>query len=54
MTEFIELPDPKAVLETNLKNHTCITKGDTIRVHGYGKEFDIDIIVIILSESISF
>ena len=31
-TAFIDLPDPKAILERELTNYACIFKGDTISV----------------------
>ena len=29
-TEFIDLPNPKTVLENSLRNYACLTKGETI------------------------
>ena len=37
-TEFIENPNPKTILEYNLRNYFCVTEGDTISVK-FGKKF---------------
>jgi ubiquitin fusion degradation protein 1 len=31
-TKFIDLPDPKAILERELTNYSCVFKGDTINI----------------------
>lgn len=44
LTEFINNPNPKTILEYNLRNYFCVTEGDTISVK-FGKKFyKIDII----------
>lgn len=43
-TEFIELPDPKSVLEIQLRNFICLTEGETISIRFANKEFLIDIV----------
>ena len=43
-TEFINNPQPKTVLEYNLKNYFCVTEGDTISVKFRDKIFKIDVI----------
>ena len=43
-TEFIQLSNPKAVLERHLPKFSCLTKGDTIVVPYQGKKFAIDIL----------
>lgn len=43
-TEFIDLPDPRAVLEFHLSNFTCLTKNETITVTHEGKPFQLDIL----------
>ena len=43
-TEFIELPDPKSVLEIQLRNFICLTEGDSITIKFANKDFLIDII----------
>ena len=45
-TEFIELPDPRAILERNLSNYVCLTKGDTIQVKVVNKLFLFDILEV--------
>ncbi|KAJ7964502.1 ubiquitin fusion degradation 1 [Quillaja saponaria] len=41
---FVEISDPKAVLETTLRNHSCLTVGDTIMVMHNGNKFYIDVL----------
>lgn len=43
-TEFINNPNPKTILEYNLRNYFCVTEGDTISVKFGKKIYDIDII----------
>ena len=42
-TEFINNPNPKTVLEYNLRNYFCVTEGDTIDVKFGKKYYKIDI-----------
>eukprot|EP00232_Nephroselmis_pyriformis_P014178 CAMPEP_0182884826 /NCGR_PEP_ID=MMETSP0034_2-20130328/19236_1 /TAXON_ID=156128 /ORGANISM="Nephroselmis pyriformis, Strain CCMP717" /LENGTH=260 /DNA_ID=CAMNT_0025018057 /DNA_START=207 /DNA_END=985 /DNA_ORIENTATION=+ len=42
--DFLDISNPKAVLETTLRNFTCLSVGDTILVAYNGKRFYIDII----------
>lgn len=42
-TEFIDIPDPKKVLEYNLKNYFCVTEGDVISIKFNKKEYKIDV-----------
>ncbi len=42
-TEFIDLTDPRAVLENSLRNYICLTEGETIKIKFGGKWFSIDI-----------
>ena len=44
LTEFIENPNPKTILEFNLRNYFCVTEGDTISVKFGKKTFKIDVI----------
>ena len=44
-TAFIELPDPRAVLEYHLRNYTCFTEGDTISIEFNKKVYKLDILV---------
>ena len=43
-TEFINNPNPKAILEYNLRNYFCVTQGDTISVKFNKKIYKIDIL----------
>lgn len=43
-TEFIQNPNPKAILEYNLRNYFCVTEGDTISVKFAKKIYKIDVI----------
>ena len=45
-TEFIELPDPKAVLEIHLRNFVCLTQGDSININFANKDFKVDILEV--------
>ena len=38
LTEFINNPNPKTILEYNLRNYFCVTEGDTISVK-FGKKY---------------
>eukprot|EP00793_Prasinoderma_coloniale_P000149 PRCOL_00005657-RA len=41
--DFLDISNPKAVLETTLRNYSCLTLGDTICVHYNATKFYIDI-----------
>eukprot|EP00756_Hemistasia_phaeocysticola_P008767 Hpha_TRINITY_DN14719_c0_g1::TRINITY_DN14719_c0_g1_i1::g.102507::m.102507/K14016/UFD1; ubiquitin fusion degradation protein 1 len=43
---FTDLHDPRAILETYLRNFSCLTRGDTIRIHYLEKDYDIDIVEV--------
>ncbi|KAL3500781.1 hypothetical protein ACH5RR_039874 [Cinchona calisaya] len=43
-TNFINLTNPKAVLERTLKKYTCLTSGDTITINHNDKKFFIDVL----------
>ena len=43
-TAFIELSNPKAILEKELKKFTCVTQGDVISIHYLGEVFNISIL----------
>ena len=43
-TEFIQNPNPKTILEYNLRNYFCVTEGDTISVKFEKKVYKIDVI----------
>ena len=44
LTEFIDNPNPKTILEFNLRNYFCVTEGDTISVKFGQKVYKIDIV----------
>jgi len=43
-TAFINLANPKAILEQELTNYSCLMKGDTINIHYNQKDYLIDIV----------
>ncbi|CDO99484.1 unnamed protein product [Coffea canephora] len=43
-TDFINISDPKAVLEKALKKFACLTTGDTITISHNQKKFSIDVV----------
>jgi ubiquitin fusion degradation protein 1 len=43
-TAFINLSNPKAILEQELTNYSCVMKGDTINIHYQGRDYLIDIV----------
>merc|ERR1712159_346909 len=43
---FIELANPKAVLERTLAKYSCLTKNETIRIFYNERNYDIDIVEI--------
>jgi hypothetical protein len=46
LTKFIDLNNPKAVLEFQLRNFTCLHEGDTITITVFDEKFEIDILEI--------
>ena len=42
--DFLEISNPKVVLETALRNFSCLTKDDQICLHYNGKNYFIDIV----------
>lgn len=46
LTKFIDLNNPKAVLEYQLRNFTCLHEGDTITITVFEDKFEIDILEI--------
>ena len=42
--KFLEISNPKAVLETQLRRFSCLTKGDHIRVQYNDAEFHIEVL----------
>lgn len=43
-TAFINHANPKAILEQELTNYSCLMKGDTINIHYNNKDYLIDIV----------
>jgi ubiquitin fusion degradation protein 1 len=43
-TDFIKNPNPKTILEYNLRNYFCATEGDTISVKFLDKIYKIDVL----------
>lgn len=44
LQDFLDISNPKAVLETTLRGFSCLTKGDCICLHYNNKKYYIDII----------
>ncbi|XP_077216082.1 uncharacterized protein LOC143850733 [Tasmannia lanceolata] len=51
--DFLDISNPKAILETTLRNYSCLTTGDTIMVAYNNKRFYIDIVETKPSAAIS-
>lgn len=51
--DFLDISNPKAVLETTLRNFTCLTVGDTILINYNSKGYHIDIVEARPQEGIS-
>ncbi|KAL4470151.1 hypothetical protein ABPG72_009076 [Tetrahymena utriculariae] len=45
-TAFIDLPDPRAILEKELRNYTVLHQGDTIHIEFMKQQFQIDILEV--------
>ena len=45
-TKFIQIENPKAILEYQLRNFTCLHEGDTISIQVFNYTFQIDILEI--------
>ena len=43
-TAFIELSNPKAILENELTNYSCLMEGESINIHYNGKDYAIKIV----------
>ena len=41
--DFLDISNPKAVLETTLRGFSCLTRGDCICLHYNNKRYYIDI-----------
>ena len=42
--DFLDISNPRAVLEMTLRSFSCLTKGDCILMHYNNKRFYIDIV----------
>lgn len=51
--DFLDISNPKAVLETTLRGFSCLTVGDTIPIHYNNKVYQIDIVDAKPAEAIS-
>ena len=51
--DFLDISNPKAVLETTLRGFSCLTVGDTIPIHYNSKVYQIDIVDAKPAEAIS-
>ncbi|CAI9108130.1 OLC1v1007658C2 [Oldenlandia corymbosa var. corymbosa] len=51
--DFLDVSNPKAILETTLRNYSCLTTGDTIMVAYNNKKFYINIVETKPSSAIS-
>ncbi|KAJ4838098.1 hypothetical protein Tsubulata_022161 [Turnera subulata] len=51
--DFLDISNPKAILETTLRNYSCLTTGDSIMVAYNNKKYYIDIIETKPSHAIS-
>ncbi|CAD8104119.1 unnamed protein product [Paramecium primaurelia] len=45
-TAFIDLPDPRAILENQLRNYICLTQGETITITFNKNKYMIDIVSV--------
>lgn len=52
-TDFLDISNPKAILETTLRNFSCLTTGDSIMVAYNNKKYYIDIVETKPSHAIS-
>ena len=43
-TAFIDLGDPKAILERELTNYATVFKGDTININHAGRDYMINVV----------
>jgi ubiquitin fusion degradation protein 1 len=52
-TDFLDISNPKAILEKTLRNYSCLTTGDSIMVAYNNKKYYIDIVETKPSHAIS-
>ena len=43
-TDFLDISNPKAVLERTLRGYTCLTKGDTFVLQYNDRRYHIDVV----------
>lgn len=43
-SDFLDISNPKAVLETTLRQYTCLTVGDTFVIHYNDKKYYVDVV----------
>jgi ubiquitin fusion degradation protein 1 len=51
--DFLDISNPRAVLETTLRNFSCLTVGDTIPINYNNRQYFIDIVEAKPAEAIS-
>ncbi|XP_031254973.1 ubiquitin fusion degradation protein 1 homolog [Pistacia vera] len=51
--DFLDISNPKAILETSLRSYSCLTTGDTIMVPYNNKKYYIDIVETKPSSAVS-
>ncbi|VVB07542.1 unnamed protein product [Arabis nemorensis] len=51
--DFLDVSNPKAILETTLRSYTCLTTGDTIMVPYNNKKYFIDVVETKPSSAVS-
>lgn len=51
--EFLDITNPKAVLEATLRGFTCLTKGDAIAINYNDKIYHIDVLEVAPGDAIS-
>uniref|UniRef100_A0A2P2LDP7 Ubiquitin fusion degradation protein 1 homolog n=1 Tax=Rhizophora mucronata TaxID=61149 RepID=A0A2P2LDP7_RHIMU len=51
--DFLDISNPKAILETTLRNYSCLTTGDSIMVAYNNKKYYIDIVETKPSNAVS-
>lgn len=52
-SDFLDITNPKAVLEATLRGFTCLTKGDAIAISYNDKTYHIDVLEVAPGEAIS-
>lgn len=52
-TAFVEVSDPKAVLEQALRGYACLSRGDTFMVRFNGRDYYLDVMEVRPGEAVS-